>query len=52
MKRRESSDEIRDAARKSRMKSVYDDSLLKIQEGTTALEEVQKVAANEEDDNR
>ncbi len=43
-----SEDEIRDAARKLGMKSIYDDGLLKAQEGITTLEEVQKVITVDE----
>lgn len=43
-----SEDEIRDAARKFGMKSLYEDGLLKVQEGITTLEEVQKVITIDE----
>jgi type II secretory ATPase GspE/PulE/Tfp pilus assembly ATPase PilB-like protein len=43
-----SEDEIRDAARKFGMKSLYEDALLKVEEGITTLEEMQKVITMDE----
>ncbi len=43
-----SEDEIRDAAKKSGMKLIYDDGMLKVQEGITTLEEVEKVITTDE----
>jgi type IV pilus assembly protein PilB len=43
-----SEDEIRDAARKSGMKSLYEDGLLKVKAGITKLEEVQKATTTDE----
>jgi len=37
-----SEDEIREAARTFGMKSLYEDGLLKVREGITTLEELQK----------
>jgi type II secretory ATPase GspE/PulE/Tfp pilus assembly ATPase PilB-like protein len=43
-----SGDKIRDAARISGMKSLYEDGMLKVQEGITTVEEVQKVINRDE----
>ena len=43
-----SEDEIRDVARKFGMKSLYEDALLKVEEGITTFEEMQKVITMDE----